>query len=122
MQLDARLQFDADDSTLSMVLEISTDDLHFRQLDGQSFAAVDLAIEEQIVECAIPHAAQSARDSLSPGEYAEIGVVDISHRWELKPGAATIRLIVRDRLTNRYGTLDVPVKDIPHAAPKESAQ
>ncbi len=48
-------------------------------------------------------------------------MVDISHRWELKPGAATIRLIVRDRLTNRYGTLDVPVKDIPHAAPRESA-
>jgi hypothetical protein len=29
-----------------------------------------------------------------------------------------VRLIVLDRLTGRYGTLDVPVKDIPRGQPQ----
>jgi hypothetical protein len=39
----------------------------------------------------------------------------------LKPGASTVRLIVRDRVTGRYGTLDVPVTDIPYARTEEGA-
>lgn len=49
--------------------------------------------------------------------YAQMGVTNILHTWELTPGASTVRLIVRDRLTNRYGTLDIPVKEIPGAQP-----
>jgi hypothetical protein len=45
-------------------------------------------------------------------------VVDVRHTWELTPDASTVRLIVRDRLTGRYGTLDVPVTDIPHPQPQ----
>jgi hypothetical protein len=46
-----------------------------------------------------------------------MGVVDVRHTWELTPDASTVRLIVRDRLTGRYGSLDVPVKDVPRSEP-----
>jgi hypothetical protein len=51
------------------------------------------------------------------GEAGKLGVVHVSHSWRLTPGATTVRLIVLDRLSGRYGTLDVPVRDIPHAQP-----
>ena len=116
VQLDARLQFD-DAKTVSRTMQISVDALHFRPLDGQSFAALDLAIAGKLPsgEFKMQHVQREIR--YPTDEYAAIGVTDISHTWELTPGASTVRLIVRDRLTNRYGTLDVPVKDIPHAQP-----
>jgi hypothetical protein len=40
-------------------------------------------------------------------------VVRYMDRWKLRPGASTIRLIVRDSLTSRYGTLDIPVNRLP---------
>jgi hypothetical protein len=33
--------------------------------------------------------------------------------WKLKPGTDTIRIVVRDRHTGRYGTVDLSVKQIP---------
>jgi hypothetical protein len=39
------------------------------------------------------------------------------HSWKLDPQAKTIRVILRDKLTGRYGTLDLPVKDIPGRQP-----
>jgi hypothetical protein len=44
------------------------------------------------------------------------GAVRYALRATLKPATATIRLIVRDRFTGRYGTLDLPVNQIPAGA------
>ena len=45
------------------------------------------------------------------------GSVQHAHNWKLDPEAAAIRVILRDKLTGRYGTLDLPVKDIPVRQP-----
>jgi hypothetical protein len=113
VQLDARLQFD-DSNTVSMTMQISTDDLHFRQVDGQSFAAVDVAIVDKLPTAQVRMQRNPKEIPYPTGEFAEVGVADLSHTWELTPGASAVRLIVRDRFTGRYGVLDVPVKDIPH--------
>ena len=47
--------------------------------------------------------------------------VRYAHRWEVHPETTEIRLIVRDRLTGRYGAIEMQVKQIPEAkaaAPK----
>jgi len=119
----ARLQFDggADTTTVRMVMQISTDDLHFRQVDGQSSAALDVAIVGKLPTAQFKMQRVQREIPYPTDEYAEMGVTDIRHTWELTPGASTVRLIVRDRLTGRYGSLDVPVKDIPHSWPQPAA-
>ena len=92
---------------------IVTDDLHFRQADGQSSAAADVVIVDKLPNAQFEMQRDSREIPLPQGEARELGVVHVRHTWELTPGASTVRLIVLDRLTGRYGTLDVPVKDIP---------
>ncbi len=111
VQLDARLQFDADTKTIGMIMQISIDDLHFRQVDSESSAAVTLAIVDKLSDAQFKMR-RALRDVPFPeGVAREVGVVDLRHTWELTPGATTVRLIARDRFTGRYGSLDVPVKD-----------
>jgi hypothetical protein len=38
-----------------------------------------------------------------------------SHQWTPAPEAVSVRIIVRDMTTGRYGTLDVPLKKLPAA-------
>jgi len=127
VRLDARLQFvggeaasaasgsgGADAKTVSTILQIVADDLHFRQFDGQSAAAVEVAIVDKLPNAQFQMQRDPREIPFPEGEAGELGVVDVSHSWELTPGASTVRLIVLDRLTGRYGTLDVPVSDIPH--------
>lgn len=37
----------------------------------------------------------------------------IEYSWELMPEATTIRVILHDQLTGQYGTLDLPVSELP---------
>lgn len=119
VRLDARLRFDgaADARTLTMTLQVVADDLQFRQVDGQSSAAVEMAIVDKLPNAQFRMQRDSREIPFPEGEAGEIGVVHVRHAWELTPGASAVRLIVRDRLSGRYGTLDAPVKDIPHAEP-----
>jgi len=43
------------------------------------------------------------------------GAVRYNRVWKLDPATSTVRLIVRDMRTGRYGTVDLPVKSIPAA-------
>jgi hypothetical protein len=119
VRLDARLQFDggAESNTVSMMMQIVTDDLHFRQVDGQSAATVDMVIVGKLLNAQYEMQRDPREIPFPAGEAGDVGVVQIQHTWELTPGASTVRLIVLDRLTGRYGTLDVPVAKIPRAEP-----
>ncbi len=123
VRLDARFQINdaADSKTVSMVMQIVTDDLHFRQVDGRSSAAADVAIVDKLPNAQFRMQRDQTEIPFPEGEAGDVGVVQVRHSWELAPGASAVRLIVRDRLTGRYGTLDAPVKDIPHAPPQPKA-
>jgi VWFA-related protein len=41
------------------------------------------------------------------------GSVQSAHSWKLDSATKTIRVILHDKLSGRYGTVDVPVKNIP---------
>ena len=49
----------------------------------------------------------------SQAKGTDTAVLRYQRRWEIDPSTTAIRLIVRDRFTGRYGTLDLPVKQIP---------
>jgi len=119
VRLDARFQLDgeADDKTVDMLMQIVTDYLHFRSVNGQPSAAVDMAIVGKLRDGRFDMQRDPREIPLPTGEAAHVGVVQVQHDWELTPGAAVVRVLVLDRLTGRYGTLDVPVSDIPRARP-----
>lgn len=112
IRIDAQLKYD-DSNKMSLLLQIVADDLHFRQLDGQSSAAVDVAIVGKLPDARFQMQRAPMEIPAPTGESAQRGVVQVAHNWEPTPGATTVRLILLDRLTGRYGSLDVPVKDIP---------
>ena len=117
VRLDVRLAVDGGDGTQSvgMILQIATDDLRFRQVGDRRSAALDLAVVDKLRDGRF-HMQHASREIPFPsGEAAEVGVVQVRHDWALTPGAVVVRLIARDRLTGRYGSLDAPVDDIPRS-------
>jgi len=117
VRLDARLQFSggAEGRSISMVMLIEAEDLHFREVDGQSAAAVEVAIVDRLPNGQYEIQRNRVEIPFPKQERGELGLVPVRHSWELTADATVVRLMVLDRLTGRHGTLDVPVKDIPRA-------
>jgi hypothetical protein len=117
VRLDARCEpvADAEPGTYSLLLQIASEDLHFHEVDGQMSAKADIFIAEKtpsgeydlVAETATLH--RPMRQAAAGGE----GLLRYARRWQMKPETSTVRIIVRDRLTGLYGTLDMPRKRIP---------
>lgn len=117
VRLDARLQFKegSEGKTVAMVMLIEAEDLHFREVDGQPSAAVDVAIVDRLTNGQYEIQRNRVTVPIPKEEGGGLGLVPVRHSWELTADATVVRLMVLDRLTGRHGTLDVPVKDIPTA-------
>jgi hypothetical protein len=84
-------------------MQISLDDVYFRESAGKSMAEIEIATAEKIASGDFSFRVERAslsRTNTDPAPYAQ--------RWALKPATRTVRVIVRDRFTGRYGTLDIP--------------
>jgi VWFA-related protein len=101
----------AEPGTFDLQVQIATNDLLLREVNGTTVANVDIVTAEKISSGDLSFRAESAvlrmpplkPDSpLPPARYAR--------RLQPKPTTSSIRIIVRDRNTGRYGTLDVPVE------------
>ncbi len=115
VRLDAmgRLGKRSETQTAMLMLQIVADDLHFRSIAGRSAAEIELAVVEKMPDGHYRMQKDAMTLARPQSSGAGLPVVSCRHMWELLPGAATIRLILRDRFTGRHGTLDLPVKDIP---------
>ena len=93
------LRLDADcritDGVLTTVVQVLT--------DGRREADQEFAIGEKKADGTFLLRRYAAR---SPN-------TTFTSSWKLAAGSVSLRLVVRDRPTGRYGTLDVPVKSIP---------
>lgn len=111
IHLDAR--FDpvpkAEADTFDLLLLISPEELHFRRIGNQVSADVEVVVAEKLSDGRFSYKVEERTLTLPEGADKSGNVVRYRERWQLRPGTSTIRLIVRDRVTSRYGTLDVPV-------------
>jgi hypothetical protein len=48
----------------------------------------------------------------NPQQTVKPSIVRFAKTWTLEPDTTHVRLIVRDRMTARFGVLDMPLKDI----------
>lgn len=117
LRLDARCELaaNADVQTVNIVLHVIAEDLHFREMSGQMGAEFEVGLAEKTTAGAFNLRRNATGVGFPAGNADQInrGAVRYALRAKLTPGTLTIRLIVRDRFTGRYGTLDVPVKTIP---------
>ena len=93
--------------TLDFKMQIALDDVHFRDVAGRVVAEIEVATAEKIASGDFAFRVERAmlgRASVDPGV-----VAPYARRWTLKPDTTVVRIIVRDRFTGRYGTLDIPV-------------
>lgn len=94
--------------TLDFRMQIALDDVHFREAGGKATAEIEIATAEKIASGDFAFRIERAmlgRANTEPG-----ALVPYSRRWTLRPDTTGVRIIVRDRFTGRYGTLDIPVK------------
>ena len=95
--------------TFDLRLQIALDDLHFRDAGGKRVADVEIVTAEKVASgdfaFRVERASLGAPASGAPGATASY-----TRRWALRPGTATVRVIVRDRFTSRFGTLDMPIR------------
>ena len=102
--------------TVMLLLQIMSDDLHFRPAGGRLRAEVSVAIAERM-----PNG--DASFSVTPitvaadAQARESSLARFTKKWRLNPNSSTIVAIARDRLTGRYGTLEIPVAQIPAGSP-----
>jgi hypothetical protein len=90
-------------------MQIALDDVHFRESAGKFAAEIEIATAEKIASGDFSFRVERAtlgRTNADPGALAPY-----AGRWILKPETRMVRVIVRDRFTGRYGTLDIPVSD-----------
>jgi VWFA-related protein len=112
IRLDVKCELASD--TLNAVLQIAGSDLHFRRSDKQLVADLDVAIAENTSTgpTTIRHEDAAIRFQDDPVNDPRSGVVRFTRQWTVSSRTSRIRLIVRDRITGRYGTLDIPVNEI----------
>jgi hypothetical protein len=123
VRMDAGCQLieNSEAAVLSVVLNITARDLHFRKNSDKLSAEIEIALAEKTAtgEFSLKRNTATINVSADRADQLTRGLVSHSQVWKVTPGALTFRLMVRDSLTGRYGTLDLPVKNIPRRAAAE---
>ena len=88
-------------------MQIALDDVHCREIAGKAVGEIEIVTAEKVASGDFSFRVERAtlgRTNTDPGALAPY-----AQRWSLKPETRTVRGIVRDRFTGRYGTLDIPI-------------
>jgi hypothetical protein len=101
------------EDTYGLLLLLTPEQLQFRPNGNTRTADIDIAIAEKSPRGDYEYRLRTSTFSLPNTPGAEGTVLRYTDRWKLRPATTMIRVIVRDRSSGRYGTLDVPVKQIP---------
>jgi hypothetical protein len=110
VRLDALATLTA--GTLKVALKVASDDLQFRETDTQLVADVDIAVVENTAAEPTNVRVQSASIDL-PAAPTLPATVPVASEFTLNPKTVSVRVIVRDKSTGRYGSVDVPLAQLP---------
>lgn len=112
IRLDAKLELTA--GALSAVIVVAGEDLQFRQVNGVPTTDLDVAIAEKNTQGLVGVRYDPLAFQVQPGQLNDLSSLSIRFpkEWRVLASTSLIRLMVRDRLTGRYGTIDVPVAQL----------
>jgi len=109
-----------DTGELSLSLNVAANQLSFRP-DGDNLnAGLQLAIAETDAEGRSQPQIIGITAAVPKSQWDELSAKGLNYerRWKPGPGAAALRVIVRDTRTGQYGSLDVPLAKILSAPPQ----
>jgi VWFA-related protein len=109
-------------AVVNVVLHVAAEDLHYRRIEDKLGAEFEVGLAEKtrIGEFNLRRSGTGVSFPAADESKTKGGVVRYALRATLNPDTATIRLIVRDRFSGRYGTLDVPLNKIPAGPPTQA--
>jgi VWFA-related protein len=91
-------------------LQIASGDLYFHEKDGQVVADLEIGLVEKTARGPSNVRVQPFEVTLdAPMKNSRPEFVPLKTTWTLNAATTTLRIIVRDRFTGRYGTLDLPL-------------
>ena len=112
IRLDARADVVAEG--LNLLIQIAADDLYYKRVSGAPVTDLEIAFGERNAR----EWTRVRRDGAiitikeNPQQAAKPTIVRFSKTWTIEPETTQVRLIVRDRMTGRFGVLDMPLSEI----------
>jgi len=93
-----------------LTLQIETEDLLLRETGDRRQAELEVIIGEKTADGKVRFQEETIRLNFTEQQAAVARERGIPYRKKWKPGVETkiVRVLVRDKATGRYGTLDVP--------------
>jgi hypothetical protein len=115
VRLDARAER-VGNGVIDIEIDIRAEDLHFAGSGDRTVADLDVVLAEDVSPARIRYEKQHAALPLPLGPMNDAGTVRHALRINLQSGTSMLKVLVRDRYTGRYGTLEMPASAIPPAA------
>ncbi len=119
LAIDARgaLSPRADAQEVSLTVQFAPEGLHFQAAkDNRRLAFAELAFVDKAANGAFSVKLQQLQLPYNAEHPEE--PFQVHYSWELAPGTETVRVIVHDQLTGQFGTLDLPVAQLPRQQSK----
>ena len=112
IRLDARA--DAVPNGLNVVIQMAADDLYYTRTNGAPVTDLEIAFGERNATEWTRVRRDGALITIkeNPQQAVKPSIVRFSKMWTVEADTTQVRLIVRDRMTGRFGVLDMPLKDI----------
>ncbi len=109
VRLDARFELKGD--SLNAILQIPAEDLSYRPLNGTTACTLEIAIAERTAQGLLGIRHEVGSFALKEGQAKDLTAVTVRFpkQWTIDSKTSLIRVVIRDRYTGHYGTLDVPV-------------
>jgi VWFA-related protein len=109
VRLDARFELKAD--TLSAILQIPAEDLSFRPLNGTTACTLEIALAERTPQGLLGIRHELGSFALKEDQLKDLSAVTVRFpkQWKVDAKTSLVRVVIRDRYTGHYGTLDVPI-------------
>ncbi|RPI55655.1 MAG: VWA domain-containing protein, partial [Acidobacteria bacterium] len=109
IRLDARA--DAVPYGLNVLIQIAADDLYYKRVNGQPVADLEIGFGERNQKEWTRVRRDGATITIKENPQATVqpSIVRFAKVWTIEPDTSHVRLIVRDRMTGRFGVLDMPL-------------
>ena len=112
IRLDARA--DPTANGLNLLIQIAADDLYYKRVGGSPVTDLEIGFGERNTKewTRVRRDGATITIKENPQQAVKASIVRFQKMWTLDPDTTQVRLIVRDRMTGRFGTLDMPLRDI----------
>ena len=112
IRLDARA--DAVANGLNVLIQIAADDLYYKRVNGAPVTDLEIAFGERNQKewTRVRRDGATITIKENPQQTVKPSIVRFSKMWTIEPDTTQARLIVRDRMTGRFGVLDMPLAGI----------